>query len=763
MNASRMTDDQISEALRAHVPERAQAGLRDRVVAAAGTTTQERSLPSFLGALSEADPVSRRRSLLIAAALLVALAVASASAVGALRLLQRDPLDELKPPADVPAFVLSSYEQLPQLPPLAMTWQDSDGSDKGRVYIDRSGAVRFDRFTSAEATEPASYTFMSGSRISGMAPVESQDVWVEPGHESFGDDPRVFLRTILGAAEGPGCEMERDPDAAGSGTAATGWRYVGDEYVTGRPTHHVACVGEHALDIDLWLDIETRLILRTRAPLTDDAGQPIPGQFGGREVTQIAFGEQPAALFEPPSGVAHMSSEAYMAYLCTRPVLTDEEVGLGVRDCPSPPEAEASPEPTPTPALTERPDPNDCAVPSPGPSEPTGPLARTQESLEEDWPAPVRPEPAGGASVQPMPPIYIDPSVDTGSDAHACVDIRDLQVGIYEVAINLVSNTPPVVDPTQRWIAYGVVIDTDRDGVPDWRYGIDNLPRTAGDEGGHRRAWRTDLHTGRTERLNGPGYEDVSETYFDSGYPTGESGGHAWFGFGRSADTPNGHVTEGTELDMPLYAWASVIQNGRVVATDYAPDVGWLLPSPGAKRAGTYVVGLATDRHFFGYGFPLRITMSLPEGWTTGGNSVGRFGDNESIGLDFMIIDRAGLDTCGSKGTALTTIGPGVDALVAFLSDQPGIKISESRDATLDGYRGRYLEYETTLNVDNCNHWNPRIWPATTHQHDDPEFNLTWILDVDGVRLVINGFSPKASEEVKAELRQVVESIQIEP
>ena len=101
-------------------------------------------------------------------------------------------------------------------------------------------------------------------------------------------------------SEGPGCEMERDPGEVGNGTAATGWRYVGVEYVAGRPTHHVACVG------DIWLDIETRLILRTRAPETDDAGQPIPGQFGTTEVTEITFGEQPAALFEPPEGVAHM-------------------------------------------------------------------------------------------------------------------------------------------------------------------------------------------------------------------------------------------------------------------------------------------------------------------------------------------------------------------------------------------------------------------------------------------------------------------------
>jgi hypothetical protein len=37
------------------------------------------------------------------------------------------------------------------------------------------------------------------------------------------------------------------------------------------------------------------------------------------------------------------------------------------------------------------------------------------------------------------------------------------------------------------------------------------------------------------------------------------------------------------------------------------------------------------------------------------------------------------------------------------------------------------------------------------------------MLDVDGVRLVIDGFAPNASDSVKAELRQIVESIHIGP
>ncbi len=245
MNGRPLTDDQISQALRAHLPARAQAGLRERVLDAVEATGQQRALPSFLGALSEADPVARRRSLLIAAALLVALAFASAAAVGAFRLLEPDPFEDLSldPPADVQAFVLSSYERLPQLPPVALTWHDGDSS-KGRIYVHRSGAVRFDRFASAEATEPSSSTILNGDRVSGMAHIGSEAVWVDEGDPAIGDDPRVFLRTVLRAEDGPpGCEMERDPSEVGNGTAAAGWRYVGTEYIAGRPTHHVACVG----------------------------------------------------------------------------------------------------------------------------------------------------------------------------------------------------------------------------------------------------------------------------------------------------------------------------------------------------------------------------------------------------------------------------------------------------------------------------------------------------------------------------------------
>ena len=217
---------------------------------------------------------------------------------------------------------------------------------------------------------------------------------------------------------------------------ATGWRYVGLEYVAGRPAHHVACAG------DLWIDIETRLILRTQGPAVDEAGQPIAVEF--TEVTEIAFGDQPAALFEAPDGLARISADAYGDYICEGDL--PNELMPGISDCPAP-EEEATPLPgpsqTPAAAPSEPPTTNECPVAPGDRSQPIGPVAWTPERLTEDWPVPVRPEAAGGGSVLPMPPTYRDRTGDNRSDAYPCIDIRWLMADTSEVHLKLVSKPPP--------------------------------------------------------------------------------------------------------------------------------------------------------------------------------------------------------------------------------------------------------------------------------------------------------------------------------
>ena len=229
---------------------------------------------------------------------------------------------------------------------------------------------------------------------------------------------------------------------------------------------------------------------------------------------------------------------------------------------------------------------------SSSPSPTLAPLIWTTASLKEDWPAPVRTEPAGPTTILPIlnktvfrdcpgPNCselrherghYVDPTGDTGSDAFPWIDIDGVGFcGSACLTPGLASRDLPLVGPTEQWMAYGVVFDTDGDGVADWRYGVDNLSPDMRHPEGERphRAWRTNLHTGRTESAAGPPYGTPIDTYYPGRWTFG--GDAAGGGFA------------GMKLDMPFYVWASEIKDGRVVATDYAPDVGWLLASPEAQ------------------------------------------------------------------------------------------------------------------------------------------------------------------------------------
>jgi hypothetical protein len=296
---------------------------------AAEITSQRRSLPSFLGALSDADPVAARRSLLIAAALLLGLALASAAAVGALRLIERElsPKLDLTPPADLPAFVLSTYDRMPQMPPAAITTLEN-GSLKGRTYVDRSGAARIEHYAKLDAPTPETYEIYNGTTMARLAIVGSTKEWVQQDG-AISEDPRVFLLAAMegsGAAYNqPGCGVTRNEGEIGNRTAASGWRYVATEDVIGRPTFHVTCGGG-----DLWIDVETRLVMRSRGPALNASFQPVPGSSRTIEVTALEFGEQTAGLFEivQPPGVASVSSVAYQCQLVPAGCATSEPAPL---------------------------------------------------------------------------------------------------------------------------------------------------------------------------------------------------------------------------------------------------------------------------------------------------------------------------------------------------------------------------------------------------------------------------------------------------
>ena len=233
------------------------------------------------------------------------------------------------------------------------------------------------------------------------------------------------------------------------------------------------------------------------------------------------------------------------------------------------------------------------ATPSPTPT----PIVWTQASLDEDWPAPVRAEPAGGAIVLPISTTYS--VVDAGSQLRVgavsrpvgrqrirrlpWTDIQELDFCQPTcLGIGLATNVAPEVEPSEQWIVYGIVWDDDRDGIADRRFGVDNKPVTATSDSTHR-AWLTDLDTGRTESLES-GNGGLREFPVDAQFPPGRGGDGAWLDFG--GDVAGGGTVGGLP-DSPFYAWTSVIVDGRVVSTDYAPDVGWLVPDPQVDSSPT--------------------------------------------------------------------------------------------------------------------------------------------------------------------------------
>lgn len=207
---------------------------------------------------------------------------------------------------------------------------------------------------------------------------------------------------------------------------------------------------------------------------------------------------------------------------------------------------------------------------TPGPSVPG--LGWTPEALMQDWPGPIRVE--AGAQVYRYPEGVwqrADTVGELGPEAPDWIDIRNLTINTGEGASGGRSNgiglqmagplasLPPSSD---AWIAYGVVLDVDGDGEADQRIGMDNGP-------GSHREWVTDLATGETSVNAGSPYgHGAFDTLIDT-YYIGEGGFDP-------ADTSVTLRISRAERGLRFYTWSSLIQDGRIVATDFAPDAGWV-------------------------------------------------------------------------------------------------------------------------------------------------------------------------------------------
>lgn len=198
------------------------------------------------------------------------------------------------------------------------------------------------------------------------------------------------------------------------------------------------------------------------------------------------------------------------------------------------------------------------------PPSPPANLRFGPDSSDHDWPGPLRTESSEDAVRLFSTIAFPDPVGDVPS-AMPWVDIRS--VGLQDTATDYVNmiglsvagGLAVIPPPETSWISYGVVLDLNADGLPDQRVGIDNsLP------GVDHREWITDLATGRTE---------VNRTGVFGGFGAFGTRVETWF---VDANALPGLWVKREPGGIRFYAWASIISDGRIIATDFAPDSGWI-------------------------------------------------------------------------------------------------------------------------------------------------------------------------------------------
>ena len=226
--------------------------------------------------------------------------------------------------------------------------------------------------------------------------------------------------------------------------------------------------------------------------------------------------------------------------------------------------------------------------PSLGPSTPPAtPMSST--SAVTAWTGPVRSAPTSAETMDSEAGGRAS-SVDEHDAARDYVDIEAVSVGSVEqphwrLSLSAAPPAASTLDSAETLISYGLAFETSGDDAPDYVVGISNGSSMAG----RFRVWVTDLATGATEEQDGPPYGyPVEFVHPDERQPGDPADRQMLFTFLSGSGPP------GVSLSTPFYAWASVEEEGMVVAWDYAPDEGWIR-APGEGAAAPEVPAPVPD------------------------------------------------------------------------------------------------------------------------------------------------------------------------
>lgn len=181
-------------------------------------------------------------------------------------------------------------------------------------------------------------------------------------------------------------------------------------------------------------------------------------------------------------------------------------------------------------------------------------------------------------------------------------------------------------------------------------------------------------------------------------------------------------------------------------------------PIPGAYVMSEFHPLLETETD-------VRLTFAVPAGWSDNDWYVDKLGSNPSIGVVFDKVANIYTDSCPSFAVS-PPVGPTVDDLASAWANLPGFNATAPIDVTVDGYRGKQVEFTVPDYGADCADGAFRLLGAVGggawFAQGPNQHNQLWILDVNGTRLVIAAASfPDTSPQDRAAIDEILASIRI--
>jgi hypothetical protein len=209
-----------------------------------------------------------------------------------------------------------------------------------------------------------------------------------------------------------------------------------------------------------------------------------------------------------------------------------------------------------------------------------------------------------------------------------------------------------------------------------------------------------------------------------------------------------------------------------------SPDRGATLPptptpaafmgqSPGELAPATYWIDWVAYR----VRLPHRMLISVPAGWERfdGELPAITWQDAEppsGAAISFWTVGNLVADPCHPEdGLLEPPVGRSAEDLADALTNVPGYQATQPEAVSLQGFDGLFLELRAPTETTTCTDGVLKLWETDGRQlgQGPGEKSLVWIINLDGVRLVIvASHHADTTDETVAELHSIVDSVAFE-